>query len=130
MDRRFTALRVVGTVSKVFAWISLMLGILLAILVLVLGFTMQLPQALLGMEQGGALVGLAGFVIILLSALLLYLAFYAGGEFLYLFLSIEENTRRSAYIAQQQYLTGQAVVPMVSAPTGFSEDQPDAWPVS
>ncbi|MEJ2296203.1 MAG: hypothetical protein P8Y23_15745 [Candidatus Lokiarchaeota archaeon] len=41
MDRRFTALRVIGTIFKVLAWIALILGLLAAIGALVLGFVME-----------------------------------------------------------------------------------------
>jgi len=111
MEKRFTALRVVATVFKVWAWITLILGILMAVFVLILGLTLRLPLEMLNVEQGAALFGLGGFIAVMLGALIGYLAFYALGDLLYLFMSIEENTRVSAYLAQQQYVTAQSTAP-------------------
>lgn len=106
MDRRFAALRVVGTVAKVFGWIVLILGILVAILVLILGFAVSQPLAVIDFDLGGPLVGVLGFVVILTLAIVLFLALYGAGEFLYLLLSIEDSSRRTAYILQQQFMSG------------------------
>lgn len=122
MDRRFTALHVIGSIFKVFAWIALILGILLAVLSLVLGFTMTLPFQIVGLQEGGALVGVGGFVVSLILALLLYLSFYAAGEFVYLLLAVEENTRRTAYLVQQQYLTVQSGYPPTPQESSESAD--------
>jgi hypothetical protein len=103
MDQRFTALRVIGTIFKILAWISLVLGLLAAVAMLVLGFLLGGEQATLGLNLGGPLAGIAMFVVLAISAVIGFLTLYAVGESVYVFLSIEENTRRSAYIAQQQY---------------------------
>jgi hypothetical protein len=103
MDRRFTALRVIGTIFKVLAWIALILGILTAIGSLLLGFTLTNQLGISGLDVGGPLAGIALFVVILILTILQFLILYAGGEFLYLFLSIEENSRRTAFFMQQQY---------------------------
>jgi hypothetical protein len=103
MDKRFTALRVIATILKVLAWIALIFGLLAAIGSLVLGFTLNNQLGISGLDVGGPLAGIALFVAILIIAILQFLFFYAGGEFLYLFLSIEENSRRTAFFLQQQY---------------------------
>jgi hypothetical protein len=103
MDRRFTALRVIGTIFKVLAWIVLILGILAAIGSLVLGFTLNNQFGTAGLSVGGPLAGIALFIGLLVGSILEFLAFYAAGEFLYLFLAIEENSRRTAFFLQQQY---------------------------
>lgn len=103
MDRRFTALRVIGTVFKILAWITLILGLLGAIGMLIVGFTLSGPEGPLGLNVGGPLAGIAMFFVVLIIAILSFLSLYAVGESVYLLLSIEENTRRSAYILQQQY---------------------------
>ena len=111
MDRRFTALRVIGTVFKILAWISLILGVIAAIGMLILGFTLSEQSGLLGLELGGSLAGIAMFVVLLISAVFGFLVLYAIGESVYLFLSIEESTRRTAYLTQQQYTAFQAPLP-------------------
>ena len=107
-DRRFTALRVIGTIFKILALTSLILGVLFAFLALILGITLREPLGVLDLDLGGALFGVAGFVVMLISAVLLFLSFYGLGEFFYVFLSIEESSRRTAYIVQQQYASYQA----------------------
>ena len=107
MNRRFTALRVIGTLLKVLAWIALVLGFLAAALLLVLGLTLQRPLGIIDFELGGTLIGVVGFVTVLLSAVMAFLFLYAAGEVLYAVLSIEDSARRAAYFAQEQYRTQQ-----------------------
>lgn len=111
MDRRFTALRVIGTVFKILAWISLILGLITAVAMLILGFTLSGRSGLLGLELGSSLAGIAMFVVLVIIAVFGFLTLYAIGESVYLFLSIEESTRRTAYLAQQQYTSYQAPYP-------------------
>jgi ABC-type long-subunit fatty acid transport system fused permease/ATPase subunit len=117
MDRRFTALRIIGTIFKILAWISLIFGLLGAIALLVLGFTLSGPQAFLGLDLGGPMAGIALFVVILVISVFSFLSLYAMGESVYLFLSIEENTRRTAYILQQQYSSTSFQAPYAAPPT-------------
>lgn len=117
MERRFTALRIIGTIFKILAWISLLVGILGAVLALIAGLTMRGQAAPLGLELGGPLVAIAMFVVILIVAIFYFLGLYALGESIYLFLAIEENTRRTAYITQQQYMSQTAYSPAASAAT-------------
>jgi hypothetical protein len=115
MEKRFTALRIIGTIFKILAWISLLVGILGAVLALIAGFTMSGQSGPLGLELGGPLVAIAMFVVILIIAIFYFLGLYALGESIYLFLAIEENTRRAAYIAQQQYMSQTSYPPPASA---------------
>jgi hypothetical protein len=107
MGRRFTALRAVGTMFKVLAWITVVLGLLLAALAVVLGLTVGIPLGALQLQRGGELIGIAASLLILIAAVLFFLLLYATGELVYAFLSVEENTRRTAYLLQQQYLAAQ-----------------------
>jgi len=121
MDRRFTALRVIGTIFKVLAWISLILGLLGAIGALVMAFTLSDPERLLGLNLGGPLAGIAVFVVALIIAVFSFLCLYAIGESVYLILSVEENTRRAVYIAQQQYTSYQAQYPSPAPPPIYED---------
>lgn len=116
MERRFTALRVVGTVIKILAWIGLLFGVVAAVLALIAGFTMGGQEGLLGLDIAGPLAAIAAFIVLLILAIFYFLLLYAAGEAIYMFLAIEENTRRMAYIAQQQYMTYQSAYPPVPAP--------------
>jgi ABC-type long-subunit fatty acid transport system fused permease/ATPase subunit len=123
MDRRFTALRVIGTVFKILAWITLILGLLGAIGMLVVGFTLSGAEGPLGLNLGGPLAGIAMFFVVLIIAIISFLSLYAVGESVYLLLSVEENTRRSAYILQQQYTSAyQAGYPPSHSPSPNYED--------
>jgi hypothetical protein len=116
MEKRFTALRVIGTVFKVLAWISLIGGILGAVLALIAGITMGSQDNLLGLDLAGPLGGIAMFIAVLIGAIFNFLALYAAGEAIYLALAIEENTRRTAYINQQQYMGSGYAAPPVATP--------------
>ncbi len=123
MDRRFTALRVIGTIFKILAWVVLILGLLGAVALLIVGFTLSGLEGPLGLDLGGTLTGLAMFGVAAILAIVGFLALYAVGESAYLLLDIEENTRRTAYILQQQYMTYQpAYAPPVPQPVADYED--------
>ena len=117
MDKRFTALRVIGTVFKILAWIALILGLIGAVGALFAGLSAQNQQQLLGVDLGGPLAGIAAFLVVLIIAIVNFMLYYAVGESIYLALSIEENTRRTAYFLQQQHAPKQAAyAPTVSVP--------------
>ncbi len=109
MQKRFRALRVIGTIFKVLAWIDLGLGILGAIGVLVLsvlggmqawGAFGEREGVLQGLAAGG-LLGLGFALGILLLTLFYFLTLYATGEAIYLALAIEENTREAALLLRE-----------------------------
>ena len=116
MDRRFAALRVIGTIFKVAAWIVLILGLLVGVFALVAGFLLSGQLGLVGLDIGGPLAGIALFFVILIVSLFGFLSLYAIGESAYLLLSIEENTRRTAYFMQQEYTARQVVYPPPTGP--------------
>ena len=115
MEKKFTALRVIGTVFKVLAWISLLVGILAAVLGLVAGISLGGQDSFLGLGLAGPLGGIAMFIAALIVAIFNFLGLYAVGEAVYLALAIEENTRRTAYIVQQQYVGSGYAAPQVAA---------------
>lgn len=120
MEKRFTALRIIGTVLKVLAWVILVFGVIGAILMLLAGLGLGGQQELPGLGRtGGLLGGLAMFLAVLISAIVAFLFYYAAGEAVYLLLAIEENTRRTAYFFQQQVSARQASYPPPAAPPGY-----------
>jgi len=106
MGKRFTALRVIGTIFKVLGWIALLFGLLGAVLVLVASLTLDFEAA--GINFGGPLAGAIAFIVILLLAVIQFLILYAIGESIYVFLSVEESTRRAAYFSQQIFTASQS----------------------
>ena len=116
MNKRFTALRVIATVLKILAWLMLIGGIVGAVLFLIGSFLFQGGSGFVGPDVGGPLAGIAMFAVTLIAATLNFLLFYAGAEFIYLFLSMEENTRRTAYFLQQEYIARQGPYPTPPPP--------------
>lgn len=107
MEKRFLALRVCGTLCKVLAWFSLILGILLSFVALITGLTTNSLLDWVNLPQSGILLGVVAFLLLLITSILLFLGVYSLGELFFLALAVEENTRRAAYLAQQQYLSAQ-----------------------
>ena len=122
MSRQFTALRVVGTVFKILGWLALILGLLSAVGALVFGFALTDDIGIPGLDVGGPLAGIGLFLAAVITAVVNFLLFYAVGESIYLFLSIEENTRRTAYFIQQQYSPPEPAYPS-TAPSSVYGDQ-------
>ena len=124
MEKRFKALRFLSAVYKILAWIVLVLGVLAGLGILTLGVIggRTLPTLSYGyarvmdflpaLMQGGIVVGIIGFLGALLVSSLHFLILYAVSEFILLALSIEENTRETAY-----YLRGEGSLPL-STDTG------------
>lgn len=110
MERRFTILRIIGTLWKVLAWIVLVVGILSALGLLLAsilgGGLLQELMRQWGQQQGpmpwapgmfSVAGGLATFVALLIGSIIYFLALYAMGDLIFLLLAIEENTRAVAY---------------------------------
>jgi hypothetical protein len=96
---RFGVLRLVATLFKVFAWITLVGSILGALGVGVLGSMLQetwvdatLIPALLVDGTSGIIIG----VILIASGIFTFLSLYAAAEGIQVQLAIEENTRLTA----------------------------------
>jgi hypothetical protein len=121
MGRRFTALRVIGTIFKVLAWIALLSGLFGAILVLVTSLTLDNQFEAAGLDLLGPATGIAAFVAILVVAILQFLFLYGTGELFYLFLSVEENSRRTAYFTQQMFAASQSNYPLPTTPVDYEE---------
>ncbi len=107
MEKRFVALRACGVVCKILAWISLILGVLLSFVALIAGLTSNSLLDWISLPQSGTLLGIVAFLVLLIATLLIFLGLFALGELFFLALAVEENTRRAAYLAQQQFLSAQ-----------------------
>jgi hypothetical protein len=112
MEKRYAALRVIGTIYKILGGI---VGVTTILLVLGICATSLLGGAAmdsLGRELGGdtGFAGLlSGFLGGLIAAVLaiiygggLAVTLYAAGEGVYLLLALEENTRATVALLQQQ----------------------------
>ncbi|HID87581.1 MAG TPA: hypothetical protein EYP55_09440 [Anaerolineae bacterium] len=93
------ALRLIGTILKVFAWVVLVLGVLGSLAPLVTGLS---RMAMRRLPWPGLMGGFGAFLMILLMAIFYFLLLYATGELIFLLLDIEENTRLTAHYLRQR----------------------------
>jgi len=123
MEKKFTVLRLIGTIWKILAWVALVLGLLSSIGILLASVLGGGIMGQLGQQYGGTAgpawaSGLLGGIVLFIGSLILtilyFLALYAVGELIYLLLAIEENTRLAAQWIQAR-----------SAPAAYS---PPAYP--
>ncbi len=127
MEKRYTALRTIGTIYKILGIIAVILTVIA--IVAVCATSIMGGAALSGLEQsfgtgstlgGGLFTALGGLVGALL--LILYgggaaITFYGIGEGIYLLISLEENTRATArMLSAQQQLRAQPSLPTQPEP--------------
>jgi hypothetical protein len=117
MEKKFKALRIVGTVYKVIGIIGGVLTVIGALgfclMSLLGGSLINSAMNSLNYSGGSGSSGPAGFLggilggVIVGGLILLYggigsITLYAFGEGIYLLISLEENTRNTAFLLQQQ----------------------------
>ncbi len=121
MEKKFRALRIVSVVFKVLAWVTLVGGILSALIAVVIGALgagamARMPQlrnlAPLIAGGGGIVAAIVSALGILVSSLFGFVLLYAYAEAIYLAIAIEQNTRECAY-----YLKGEGAYQ--STPGGY-----------
>lgn len=104
MEKKFRVLRIIGTLWKVLAWITLIGGILASLGVLLGGVLgsggvlLRLFQQETGVVPGaavGVVSSILAFILVLITTIIYFLILYAVGELIYLMLAIEENTRQT-----------------------------------
>lgn len=112
MEKRYTALRVLGTIYKVLGGIVGVITILLVLAICAFSVLGGAAMDTLGREFGGdtgfagVLSGFLGGLIISVVVIIyggwLAVTLYATGEGVYLLLALEENTRATVRLLQQQ----------------------------
>ena len=108
MEKRYRALRFIGTLYKIFGILNAILSVLAVIGTCVVLFTSSTATSGLSEQLGAsyavnnvlAAVVAAGLVLVVLGGLALTL--YAIGEAAYLAIALEENTRATAMYMQYQ----------------------------
>ena len=107
MEKKFKALRFIGTVWKILAWIALIIGVLSSVGMLLASIFGGGVLNQFGQQYGygempwaswvfGVAGGIVVFIVSLIATIVNFLLLYAAGEFIYLLLAIEENTRLAA----------------------------------
>lgn len=103
MEKKFSVLRIIGTLWKILAWITLVVGILFSLGILLVGLLgsggailSTLGQDMRGVPSAmGIVSSIVGFLFALVMTIMYFLVLYAVGDLIYLLLAIEENTRRT-----------------------------------
>ena len=122
MERRYHALRIIGNIYRVLGYIVLVLTILAVIAICglsVLGGSAinSITQQYSGYTNGPGLVGgLFGGVIasifVIINGGVVAISLIAFGEGIYLLIAIEENTRKTALMIENQ----SKITPLVPQP--------------
>jgi len=112
MEKRYAALRVIGTIYKVLGGIAGIVTILLAIGICASSVLGGAAMGNLGREFGGDprvagllsgfLGGVIGTVLVIIYGGGFAVTLYALGEGVYLLLALEENTRATVALLQRQ----------------------------
>lgn len=129
MEKRYTALRIIGTLYKV-------IGVLIAIgAVLLVILTLFSGQMVEGMMQPNAkglatMVQIMGIVGILIGGAIGALSMYALGEGLYLLINLEENTRYTSMLLRSAYPPAQAPTPVYQQTPQYPPQQYPPQPPS
>ena len=129
MDKRFRALRLLATLYRILAWVALVGGFLLAIVIVIVGAIQARagePSPLLADvpflgEASGLVPALVLGIIVVLFSLVHFVLLYATSQAIHLGLAIEHNTRETAF-----YLSGENLIP--PPPVAESWQNPEELP--
>ncbi len=118
MEKKFTALRTIGSIYKI---LGIVVGVLTVLLVIgFCGLTVVGSSSFSSLSRdlrnigifSGLIGGVFGSIGLIISGGGLALMFYAVGESIYLMVALEENTRATNLLIRQQ-LGGQLAQPPV-----------------
>ena len=103
MEKKFTALRIIGTIYKALGILSGLLTILAIVLVIVGGASsLNSMYGSMGMSGSGSLGLLILVVFTFIIGTIYSLTIYGLGEMIYLLISLEENTRFTAILLRDR----------------------------
>ncbi len=112
MDKRYHALRTIGSIFRVVGYIILVLTILAALAVcgisVIGGTAIESASQQFGVNTsgtgilGGIVGGLIAAIAIIIYGGMIALGLVAFGELVYLGIAIEENTRRTSMLVENQ----------------------------
>lgn len=127
MEPKFRALRTIGSIFRVVGYIVLVLTVLGALavcgLTVVGGTLYQSTAQQFGINSsgggflGGLFGGLIGGILIILYGGFISLWIVAIGELIYLLIGIEENTRKTTYMIENQMTKMTPVEPKSMTPS-------------
>ncbi len=112
MEQRYHALRTIGSIFRILGYIALVLTILAALAIcgvsVISGTAIESASQQFGFTSsgtgflGGLFGGLIAGIFVILNGGLIALLLVASGEGIYLLIGIEENTRKTTYLIENQ----------------------------
>lgn len=97
IEKKYKALRIIATIYKVLAFVVGGLCVIGGFLIMIVGVGSSASSSSYYGEGVAALFsGVVGGVFLLIYGAVLFIALYGAGEFVYVFLDIEENTRMTS----------------------------------
>lgn len=121
MERRYSVLRIIATVYKVLGAIVGVISILFALGICVIGAIGGAAANNLGRDTGfnfagGLISGIIFALVIIFVGAIYTLILYGAGDVISLLIALEENTRTTSALLQQQ-ARASSVAPSVSPTT-------------
>ena len=105
VEKKYSALRFVSGLFKVLAWIELVLSIVGAIVVVILGFV-GTASSVSDIYALGVLASLGIGVGMIIGGLITFVVLKAVSEIYQIIVSIEYNTRETAYLMRGEQQPG------------------------
>lgn len=102
MDKKFTALRIIGTVYKI-AGVLIALGTVLVVIAMIVGGAAYGGGMMDGFGFNGPAWVIIGVISTVIGGGLAALSIYAIGEGLELLINLEENTRFTAVVLRDRF---------------------------
>ena len=136
MEKKFKILHILGAIWKILAWIALVVGLLSSVGLLLMSiFGGEMVRQFIPPEQmpwSPRLFGVAGGIVTFVTSLILtiihFLMLYAAGEFVFLLLAIEENTRLMAHAVRPRPAPQVPPIARPSRPTPLPPPPPVPQP--
>ncbi|HKV39768.1 MAG TPA: hypothetical protein VJX67_11195 [Blastocatellia bacterium] len=95
VEKKYKALRIIATIYKVLAFVVLAICVIGGLVMLAAGIGSGASRDYNFGSVGPAamLSGFVGALVVIIYGVVLFVMLYGAGEFIYVFLDIEENTR-------------------------------------
>lgn len=102
MEKRYRALKIIAGIYKFFAYIVLIIGVILSF-----GNLMRFARGeIYFWEKGGIIAGLVQGGLTLIITFFIFISLLALAESIYVIIDIEENTRKSALSVSKESKEG------------------------
>jgi zinc ribbon protein len=94
-EKRYKSLRLIAMLYKILAFVAGGACVLMALFMLVSGIATSSSNTAIGANPLGIFGGVLGGLVLLVYGAFLFIFLYGLGEWMYVFMDIEENTRKT-----------------------------------